>query len=138
MIVGDAFLYSLVRDFKESSDWKVVLIVVGLALVGEGIELLTGILGAKSQEVPTGAIVASLVGGIIGAIIGVPIFLVGSVLGLLLGTYLGALIYSLIQQGNVRKALDQSLVVLTSRVISIFAKTSVAIGMVVYLVVKII
>ncbi len=107
-------------------------------MVGEGIELLTSVIGAKSQEVPTGAVIVSLVCGIIGAIIGVPVFLIGSVLGLLLGTYLGALIYSLIQQGDVRKALDQSLVVLTSRVISIFAKTSVALGMAVYLVIKII
>lgn len=137
MIVVDAFLFSLVRDFKAGSDWKVVLIVVGLALLGEGIEFLAGILGAKSQKVPTGAIIASLIGGIIGAIVGVPVFLIGSVLGLLLGTFLGAFLYSLVREREVRRAIGQSIAVLTSRIISIFAKTGVALGMSVYLLIKV-
>lgn len=137
VIAVAALLYSLVRDFQASSDWVVIGILVGLALVGEGIEFLTGTLGAKRENVPTGAIVCSMIGGIVGAIIGVPVFLVGALLGLLLGTFLGALIYCLVKDGHVRQALRHSWSILTSRVVSIFAKTSVAIGMAVYVLFKV-
>jgi uncharacterized protein YqgC (DUF456 family) len=136
LIVLASFLYSFVRDY-DTADWKVVLILVILAALGEAIEFATGTLGPKKENVPTGAIVCSIVGGVIGVIVGVPVFLVGAVLGLLIGTFLGALIYTLIKDGQVRVALRHAWAVLTSRVISIFAKTSIAVGMAVYLLVKV-
>ncbi len=137
LIVLDAFLYSLVRDYKNTDDWKVVLVALLLALAGEGIEFATGVFGAKNQKIPTGAIVASIVGGIIGAIVGVPVFLIGAVLGLLLGTFLGALIYGLITHPHLKEAIRFAIVTLFSRVVSIFAKTTVALVMVAYLLFKV-
>jgi uncharacterized protein YqgC (DUF456 family) len=136
LIVLDAFFYSLIRDF-DTKDWKVLLVVGTLALLGEAIEFLSGILGAKSQKVPNGAIIASMIGGIVGAIIGVPVFLIGAVLGLLLGTFIGALLYSLITHPHAGEAIRFAFVILFSRVISIFAKTSVAVTMVIYLLFKV-
>jgi uncharacterized protein YqgC (DUF456 family) len=124
-------------DFQTSSDWIVIVWLVVLALIGEAVEFLTGTLGPKKAEVSTGAIVCSIIGGIVGAIIGVPVFLIGAVLGLLLGTFLGAFIYMMIKDGQVRAALKDAFVVLTSRVISIFAKTAIAVGMSVYLLIKV-
>jgi uncharacterized protein YqgC (DUF456 family) len=132
-----AILYSLVRVFQSTSDLKVILIVAGLAVVGEIVEFLTGTLGPKKVNVSTRAIIASVIGGIVGALVGVPIFLVGALLGLFLGTFLGALTYALIKEGNVETALRQAFAVLTSRVISVFAKTAIAAGMAVYLVMKV-
>lgn len=132
VIFGDALLYSLIRDFQ-TSDVKVLLIVGGLALLGEGIEFLSGIVGAKREQVPNGAIIASLIGGIVGAIIGLPVVLIGSVLGLLLGTFLGALIYCLFKTPGVQPAVRMAWATLFSRVIALFAKTAVALGMAVYL-----
>ncbi|HEX5038130.1 MAG TPA: DUF456 domain-containing protein [bacterium] len=137
VIVAAALLYSLVRDFQVSSDLIVIAWLVVLALIGEAIEFATGTLGPKKVEVPTGAIVCSIIGGIVGAIIGVPVFLIGAVLGLLLGTFLGALIYTLIKDGRVKVAFKHAFAVLTSRVISIFAKTAIAVGMAIYLLIKV-
>ncbi len=136
-MVGAAILYSLVRDFQSSSDLKVILITIGLAAVGEVVEFLTGTLGPKKANVSTGAIIASVIGGIMGALVGVPVFLIGALLGLFLGTFLGALTYALFKEGNVGTALHQAFAVLTSRVISVFAKTAIAAGMAVYLVMKV-
>jgi uncharacterized protein YqgC (DUF456 family) len=137
LIAVAAFLYSLVRDFDTSSDWIVIAWLAGLALIGEIVEFATGTLGPKKVQVPTGAIVCSIIGGIVGAIIGVPVFLIGAVLGLLIGTFLGALAYTLIKDGQIRAALRHAAAVLTSRVISIFAKASIAVGMVVYLLISV-
>jgi uncharacterized protein YqgC (DUF456 family) len=138
LIVADALLYSLLRDYKgETQDWKVVLFVAMLALAGEAIEFGASVLGARREKVPTGAIVASIAGGLLGAVIGIPVFLIGSVLGLLLGTYLGALIYSLITQPQAGEAFRFARSVLFSRVVSIFAKTTVAVVMSVYLLFKV-
>jgi hypothetical protein len=137
LIAVAAFLYSLVRDFDASSDWIVLVWLAVLALIGEVVEFVASTLGPKKVEVPTGAIVCSIIGGIIGAIIGVPVFLIGAVLGLLIGTFLGALVYTLVKDGRVRVALRHAWAVLTSRVISIFAKTSIAVGMAAYLLVKV-
>ena len=137
VIVAAALLYSLVRDFQGSSDWVVIVWLVVLALIGEIIEFVTGALGPKKAEVPTGSIVCSMIGGIIGAIIGVPVFLIGAVLGLLIGTFIGALIYTLIKDGRVGAALRHAWAVLTSRIISIFAKTVIAVGMSIYLLIKV-
>lgn len=136
VIVLAAFLYSLVRDFQTSGDWIVIAWLVGFALAGEAVEFATGALGPKKADVPTGAIVCSIVGGLLGAVIGVPVFLVGALLGLLLGTFLGAFVYMLIQDGRVGQAFKDSFVVLTSRVISIFAKTTIAAGMAIYVLIK--
>lgn len=137
VIVAAAFLYSLVRDFQAGSDWIVVAILAVLAGLGEVVEFAAGTLGAKKENVPTGAIVCSIVGGIVGAIIGVPVFLIGALLGLLIGTFIGALVYMLLKDGRVRVALKNAWAVLTSRVISIFAKTAIGVGMGVYLLLKV-
>jgi uncharacterized protein len=133
VIVLAALLYSLVKDYHIVGDWKVLLVLIIMAVAGEVVEFVTGALGAKKADVPTGAVVCSMIGGILGAVIGVPVFLIGALLGLLIGTFLGAFIYQLIKDGQVRVALKDSFVVLTSRVIAIFAKTAIAVGMAIYL-----
>lgn len=137
LIAVAALLYSLVRDFQASSDWVVIAWLIALAILGEVVEFVTGALGPKKVEVPTGAIICSILGGIAGAIIGVPVFLIGAVLGLLIGTFVGALVYTLVKDGKVRVALRHAVAVLTSRVISIFAKTAIAVGMAVYILINI-
>lgn len=137
LIVLTAIVYSLAADFSAlSSDWVVVLIAGGVALVGELLELGIGIIASRRFHVSNGAIVASIAGGILGAMIGVPVFLVGSLIGLFLGVFLGALAYELCVQRDFRLALKSALGAFFSRVTALFVKTVMALGMVVYLLVK--
>lgn len=134
IIAAGAFLYSIFFDFKPgSSDFWVVFILVIAAILGELLEFAVSILGGKKMNVSTGAIIASIAGGIIGAIVGVPVFLIGSFLGLLLGTFLGAFVYELIMTQKLEIALQSASGVFFSRVIATFMKTSVAIGMGIYI-----
>lgn len=137
LIVLSALVYSLASDFNShSSDWVVVLIAGGLALMGELLEFGIGVVGSKKLNVSNGAILASIVGGILGAVIGVPVFLLGPLIGLLIGVFAGALAYEWYVQKDVRLALKSALGAFFSRVTALFVKTVLALGMVVYLLVK--
>lgn len=137
VIVGAALLYSLVGDFHNSPRWLVVSILAGLAVVGEMLDYAASAVSAKKENVPAGAVICSILGGLVGAVIGVPVFLIGALLGLLIGTFLGAFVYSLIRKKIVSEAFRDSFVILTSRIISIFAKTALAMGMSVYVLFKV-
>lgn len=134
IIVGGAFLYSIFFSFSSvSSDFWVVFILIVLALLGEIFEFLVSIVGGKMLQVSTGALLSSIIGGILGAMIGVPVFLIGSFLGLLLGAFLGAFVYELLVTRKFGTALNAATGVFFSRVVAIFVKTSIAIGMGVYI-----
>ena len=139
VIVGGSFLYSLFYPFDggAASPWGVNAILFGLACFGEIMEFLVGTLGSKPLKVSNGAIACAFVGGIVGGIIGVPVFLVGALLGIFLGAFLGALIYEWITLKNFGRAFVNAMAVLATRVVAVFLKTSLALGMGVYLVFKI-
>ena len=140
LIVLTATMYAIVRDYHfagqqmtGSSDWKVILTLLIFALAGEIVEFYTGIIGAKKYQVPNGAIVCSIIGGLIGAIVGVPVVFVGAIFGLLLGTFLGAFIYLLFTAVSPKESFKMALATLCSRVVAIFAKTVIAMAMVIFL-----
>ncbi len=71
-------------------------VLVGGAIViaiGEGLELLAGVWGAKRGGATKRGMIGALIGGVVGAIFltfGVPI--IGTIIGAIVGTFLGALI----------------------------------------------
>ena len=71
-----------------------LVILAGLAVLGEAIELLAGAMGAKRAGASflgaAGAMVGGVAGGIAGTIF-IPVFIVGSVLGAAAGAFAGAL-----------------------------------------------
>ena len=138
LIVVGAALYSIFFSFDggDSSAWAVNFILIGIAVFGEIVEFFVGTLGSKPLKVSNGAIVCAFIGGIVGAIIGVPVFLIGSLLGVFLGAFLGAFIWELATLGSVGRALTNALAVLATKVVATFLKTTLAIGMGVYLVFK--
>ena len=74
------------------SGWT-LLVLVGLALLGEVLEFIAGAAGAKRAGGSGRGAVAAIVGGIVGAIVGtfaIPIPLLGSLLGAAAGAGLGA------------------------------------------------
>ena len=124
-------IFSFVADFQVS-DWIVIVLTLIMALLGEGIEFMVGVMGSKKMDVSNGAIVASIVGGIIGAVMGVPIFLIGSVLGMLLGVFLGAWLWEWIATQQWKLSLQKAVAATFSRVISMFVKFAIALIMILY------
>src|ERR1019366_8764587 len=75
-----AIMLSWSRGWPEASLW-VLLIVGGILVVAEVVELVASLIGARTFGASKSAMVAALVGGLVGALIGVPVPLVGSILG---------------------------------------------------------
>lgn len=77
-------------------DTAVLLACLGLALLGEGLEFLAGILGLRKGGGTNRGLWGSLVGAFLGLFLLTPLFafvpFFGALLGVLLGTFLGALV----------------------------------------------
>src|SRR2546426_7588168 len=67
----------------------IMALVVGLALLGEGIEWWLGFRFAERYGGSRRAGWGALVGGLVGAAIGVPVPIVGSVIGAVVGSFAG-------------------------------------------------
>lgn len=139
VIVGASILYSFFYDFDggATSFWWVNGWLLGLAVFGEVMEFVVGTFGSKAVKVSNGAIIAAFIGGIVGLIIGVPIVLVGSLIGLFVGAFLGALIYEWFVVSSFGKALRVAAAVLATRIVASVLKTTLAVGMGVFLLFKI-
>lgn len=69
--------------------WWILVAALILTLIGEGLELLAGALGAKRAGASKSAMVWAVVGGMVGAILGtflIPIPVLGTILGSALGS----------------------------------------------------
>ena len=97
LVVTAAAVYAflLPHDGRAAIGWPVVVALVGLAVLGEVVELVAGALGVQrvggSRRSAVLALGGSVVGGIVGVIVGVPIPIIGSFVGAILFGGLGAL-----------------------------------------------
>lgn len=88
MVLG-VLAYGWLTDFRTVTP-ALIILVVGLALVGEILEAWLGFRFARRYGGSSRAGWGALLGGIIGAVIGVPVPLVGSVIGGFVGAFAGA------------------------------------------------
>ena len=94
--------------------WFLVLLLLVLALIGEGIEFAASVLGTKkmggSSRGATLSVVGAIIGGILGAVMGVPIPI--PIVGILIGSILfasgGAMIGAMIGEQSQGKTLKES------------------------------
>jgi uncharacterized protein YqgC (DUF456 family) len=84
--------YGWLTDFRTLSA-GFILLIVGLALLGEVFEAWVGFRFAQRYGGSKRAGWGALVGGLIGAIVGVPVPIVGSVVGGFVGAFLGAAVF---------------------------------------------
>ncbi len=82
----------------ERVGWMLVVVLIGIALVGEAIELLASVLTARKAGASRRAAWGGVIGGILGMIfLSIPIFFppVGTIVGALIGCFAGAAIAEL-------------------------------------------
>jgi uncharacterized protein YqgC (DUF456 family) len=89
VMVAGIIGYGWLTDFR-SLGVATIVVVAGLALLGEIMETWLGFRFAKTYGGSRRAAWGALVGGIVGAVMGVPVPLVGSVIGAFLGSFAGA------------------------------------------------
>ena len=86
---------------------NIIILLVALAILGELLELLIGIIGSKKKKASTSAIVGSIAFSIIGAILFAPIlFGFGAIIGAFLGAFFGAFIVEFIKKRDISQAMD--------------------------------
>lgn len=130
IILGASVLYGWYGGFSEITV-RVIIILVVLALAGELIEFLLGILGSKKYESSNRAIVGSIIFGIIGAVMGAPFFFgIGAVIGAFAGAFAGAILMELSQGKKMDEAIKSGWGAFLGRVAGTISKGSVGIAMI--------
>jgi uncharacterized protein len=89
--------YGWLTQFETLSTGLIVL-VIGLALLGEVFEAWIGFRFAQRYGGSSRAGWGALVGGIVGAIVGVPVPVIGSVIGGFVGAFVGAALFEYTRQ----------------------------------------
>jgi uncharacterized protein len=84
--------YGWLTDFRTMSA-GFLLLIIGLAIVGEVIEAWLGFRFAQRYGGSSRAGWGALVGGLVGAIVGVPVPIIGSVVGGFVGAFVGAALF---------------------------------------------
>ncbi len=88
IILGAAVGYSAL--VSGSIGWFTILLLTGVAIVGEVIEFTLSAKYTKKYGGSRRASWGAIIGGIVGAIMGVPIPIIGSVIGAFAGAFVGA------------------------------------------------
>jgi len=106
--------------------WGAVALFLVMALIGEGIEFLSGRWGTRKFGGSSKAGWGALIGGIIGAIVGVPVPVIGSVIGAFLGTFIGAVTGEMIHQKKLEPNVRVGVGAVVGRAIAVAVKLSLA------------
>lgn len=123
-----AILYALLTNFSTLTV-KTLIILLIFYLIGEALEYIFIILGAKKFGASNMAIVGALIGGIIGAIVGSAFFGIGLIVGVFVGIFLGAFLVELIARKDVVKSIKAGTGGVIGRIGSIIAKLIIALVM---------
>jgi len=95
ILLASAGYVWLLGESRTGFGWGVLIALLGLAVLGEVLELVAAALGVQSAGGSRRASFGAIAGGMVGAIAGtflLPVPVVGSVLGAALGSFLGALL----------------------------------------------
>jgi uncharacterized protein len=83
LILLGAFLYAWYTDFTIIS-WGVLLVLAGLTILGQAVDYLATVMGAKKYGASRWGIAGAVAGGFIG-------FFAGGLFGIIAGPFIGAL-----------------------------------------------
>jgi uncharacterized protein YqgC (DUF456 family) len=138
IILGASFLLGWYGGFNEVTV-TVLIVLAGLALIGELIEFVLGVYGSKRYKSSNKAILGSIVFGIAGGVLGLPFFLgVGAVIGAFLGAFAGAFLVELLVQRKVDSAVKSGWGAFIGRVAGAVSKAAIGMTMIVITVVSVV
>jgi uncharacterized protein YqgC (DUF456 family) len=129
-VAGLALVHALVTGF-DPLGWRVLAILVGLALLGEGVEFVLGTFYVARKGATRGGVVLAFVGGIVGAVLGngiVPV--VGAVLGSFVGAFAGAVGGEFLRQQRLEPSLRIGGHAFVGRLLAMVAKHAIGVVMV--------
>ena len=130
IIAADVFLYALISGFASIS-FRVLLILMLLALLAETIDFALGMAGAvrigSSED-----LWAAMAGSCLGVAAMTPLLMgLGTLLGIFLGGFAGLFAREFIRRGKMKPALRPSLTSLVERVFAVVVKGGAALVMII-------
>lgn len=113
VLAAAVYLLLVPDDLRIAIGWPTVAIAVGIAVLGEVLELVAGALGVTqaggSRRSSALALAGSMLGAVAGLLIGLPVPVVGSLLAAVLFGGLGALAGAALGEGWKGRSFDESL-----------------------------
>jgi uncharacterized protein YqgC (DUF456 family) len=105
IVLGLALIHALVTGF-DPIGWQLLLLLLGIALLGEGLEFLVGTFYVAKKGASRAGVICAFVGGLLGAVAGSPLVpIVGAILGSFVGAFLGAILGEYYQQRRLEPSL---------------------------------
>ena len=105
IVLALALIHGLVTGFHPIT-WQLLLVLLGIALLGEGIEFLLGTFYIAKKGATRAGVVLAFVGGLVGAAFGNSLLPVaGAVLGSFVGGFGGAVVGEYINQQRLEPSL---------------------------------
>jgi len=130
IVIGLALIHALITGFDPIS-WQLLLVLLGIALVGEFIEFLVGTFYAAKQGASKSGVIMAFVGGLVGAWLGNQIFpILGAVLGSFVGAFFGAVSGEYYNEQRLEPSLRIGGYAFLGRLIAIFIKHALSLVMV--------
>ena len=107
VLLGLVALWKVVHPGATSMDMWFWIMMVGIAVVGEALEMGMQILKAKRYGSSSSGTFAGMIGAIAGAILLAPLFFgIGALVGALVGAWLGCFVVERLKGRPLREALD--------------------------------
>lgn len=130
IVLGLALIHALVTGF-DPIGWVLLAVLLGLALVGEGVEFLVGTFFAAQQGASRSGVVGAFLGGLLGAAVGNSLLpVLGAVLGGFVGAFLGAVAGEYRHQKRLEPSLRIGALSFVGRLLAIFFKHLIGVIMV--------
>ncbi len=138
IILGASILLAWYGGFHDVTV-TVLFVLTALALLGELIEFVLGIYGAKKYKASNKAIIGSIVFGIAGGIMGLPFFLgIGAVIGAFIGAFVGAFLVDLFIQKKLDSAMKSGWGAFLGRMGGSISKGALGMAMIVITIVSVV
>jgi uncharacterized protein YqgC (DUF456 family) len=131
LVLGLVVLWHYFAPDAAALDVLFWVLFVGLALLGEGLEMGLQVLKAKRYGSSSSGTMAGMIGAIVGAIVLAPLFFgIGALLGALAGAWLGCFIMEKAKGRPMREAADAAFGAMMGRFLGTVCKCGVGIAMV--------
>ncbi len=137
VILGIALLKAFLSDFQGLTLWW-LLFLLALALIGEVIEFLLGVLVAKRYGASKWGMFGAFFGGLIGGVVGTPLFFpgIGTMIGAFFGAFLGAFLCEYIYRMRSDASFQAGIGAFIGRILAIVLKLEIGIAMILIIIIK--
>jgi uncharacterized protein YqgC (DUF456 family) len=137
LILGIALLKAILSDFQGLTLWW-LLLLLALALLGEAIEFLLGVLVAKRYGASKWGMFGAFFGGLIGGIVGTPLLFpgIGTMIGAFFGAFMGAFLCEYLYRMRSDVSFQAGIGAFIGRILAIVLKLEIGFAMVLIIIIK--